>query len=338
MNTTSIGVIGCGYWGPNLIRNFIEIPTADMVAVADLDEGRLNHIRSRYPQVQLTQDYHDLFEMGLDAITVATPPATHFLITKECLENNLHVLVEKPMTLNSDDASKLIRLADEKDLILMVGHTFEYNSAVHALKEIVASGEIGKIFYIDAARLSLGLFQRDSNVLWDLAPHDISILLYLLEQEPISVSALGMRCAIDDVYDNVYMNIAFPDNILAHVHVSWLDPCKVRRVTVVGSQKMVVYNDIANNERIKIYDKCVEVPDYTSGFGEFHFNYHHGDVLIPNVRFEEPLRKECQHFLDCIVDHVTPCSCGHDGLRVIKVIEAAERSLLNGTGPEFIRW
>lgn len=336
MNKFRMGVIGCGYWGPNLIRNFVEIPGADMVAVADLDEGRLGHIRSRYPQIQLTQDFHDLFDMGLDAITVATPPATHFSIAQECLKNNLHVLVEKPMTLNSHNALELLQIAEEKALILMVGHTFKYNSAVLALKEIIESGEIGNIYYIDTARLSLGLFQRDSNVLWDLAPHDISILLYLLDQEPISVSALGMRCAISDVYDNVYMNIAFPDDVLAHVHVSWLDPCKVRRVTVVGSQKMVVYNDIASNERIKIYDKCVEVPDYSDGFSDFHFNYRHGDVLIPNVRFEEPLKKECQHFLDCIATQETPRSCGYDGLRVIKVIEAAERSLLNGTGQELI--
>jgi len=338
MDATRIGVIGCGYWGPNLIRNFVELPTAKMVAVADLDEGRLDHIGSRFPQIQLTQDYHDLFDMDLDAIVVATPPATHFSISQDCLANNLHVLVEKPITLKSKDALKLIELAEEKDLVLMVGHTFEYNSAVHALKKIIDSGEIGKILYIDSARLSLGLFQPDSNVLWDLAPHDISILLYLLEQDPISVSAQGMACAIPGVYDNVYMNMTFPDNILAHVHVSWLDPCKVRRTTIVGSKKMVVYNDIDNNEKIKIYDKGVEVPAYTNGLEEFQCNYRYGDVTIPNVRFEEPLKKECQHFLDCIVEHKTPHSSGYDGLSVIKVIEAAESYLGNGTGQETIEW
>jgi len=338
MEDTRIGVIGCGYWGPNLIRNFVEIPTAKMVAVADLDQGRLAHIGARYPQIQLTRDYRELFDLDLDAVVVATPPATHFAIAHDCLENNLHVLVEKPITLNSNDASKLIRVADDKDLVLMVGHTFEYNSAVHALKEIIDSGEIGKVFYIDSARLNLGLFQSDSNVLWDLAPHDISILLYLLGKEPISVSAQGMTSVMPGVYDNVYMNLTFPDNILAHVHVSWLDPCKVRRTTVVGSKKMVVYNDIDSNEKIRIYDKGVDVPAYTNGFGEFHFNYRYGNVTIPNVRFIEPLKEECQHFLDCILEHKTPRSSGYSGLRVIKVIEAAESYLNNGDGQEKIEW
>ncbi len=336
MSTLKIGIIGCGYWGPNLIRNFVEIPNSDVVAVADLDEDRLSFIQSRFPQIKLTRDYHDLLLMGLDAIAIATPPTTHFHIAKKCLENNFHVLVEKPMTLNSKDAIDLINLAEERNLTLMVGHTFEYNSAVHALKEIIQSGELGKIYYIDSARLNLGLFQRDLNVLWDLAPHDISILLYLLEKEPISISASGMKCAFDSIFDNVYMNLIFPENILAHVHISWLDPCKVRRVTVVGSQKMVVYNDISSNEKIKIYDKGIDIPSYTSGFEEFHCNYRYGDVVIPNVRFEEPLRKECQHFLDSIINHTTPISNGYDGLRVIKVIETAQRALLNGNGQEVV--
>ena len=337
MRKLKIGAIGCGYWGPNLIRNFVEIPDADMVAVADLDENRLSFIHSRFPQLKLTRDYHDLFSMGLDGIIVATPPRTHFRIAKECLENNVHVMVEKPMTLDIQTALQLIELAEQKDLTLMVGHTFEYNSAVLALKEIIQRGELGKIYYIDAARLNLGLFNRNLNVLWDLAPHDISILLFLLGKEPISVSANGMKCAMDTVFDNVYVNLIFPDNILAHVHVSWIDPCKVRRVTVVGSQKMVVYNDIDSNEKIKIYDKGVEVPAYTSGLEEFHCNYRYGDLLIPNVRFEEPLRKECQHFLDCITDHKTPVSSGYDGLRVVKVLEAAQRALENGNGMVMIQ-
>lgn len=337
MGTIKIGVIGCGYWGPNLIRNFVEIPDSDVVAVADLDEKRLSFIQSRFPQINLTRDYNDLFSMGLDAIAIATPPATHFNIAKKCLENHIHVLVEKPMTLDSKSANQLIKIAEKEDLTLMVGHTFEYNSAVHALKEIVQSGELGKIYYIDSARLNLGLFQRDLNVLWDLAPHDISILLYLLDEEPISISANGMNCAFNSVFDNVYMNLIFPEDILAHVHVSWIDPCKVRRTTIVGSRKMVVYNDISNNEKIKIYDKGVDFPSYTSGFEEFQCNYRYGDVIIPNVRFDEPLRKECQHFLDSIINHTTPNSSGYDGLRVIKVLEAAQRALLNGNGQESIR-
>jgi predicted dehydrogenase len=336
MDALKIGVIGSGYWGPNIIRNFVEIPNSHVVAVADIDDERLAYIGSRYPRIKLTGNYHDLFSLGLDAVAIVTPPATHYAITKECLENNLHVLVEKPMTLNSDHAKELIRLAKGKDLVLMVGHTFEYNSAVRTLKKIIHSGELGDIYYLDCARLNLGLLQRDLNVLWDLAPHDISILMYLLDMEPISVGADGMKCAFDSVFDNVYMNLLFPDNIFAHVHVSWVDPCKVRRVTVVGSQKMVVYNDIESNEKIKIYDKGFEVPAYTNGLEEFHCNYRYGDVLLPHIRFEEPLRKECNHFLDCIANHTEPLSDGNDGLRVIKVIEAAQRALENGNGREVI--
>lgn len=336
MDALRIGVIGSGYWGPNVIRNFVEIPDSHVVVVADINEDRLTYIGSRYPRIKLASSYQDLFSLDLDAVAVVTPPTTHYPIAKDCLENHLHVLVEKPLTLNSDHALDLIRLAKDKDLVLMVGHTFEYNSAVRTLKEIIHSGELGDIYYLDCARLNLGLLQRDLNVLWDLAPHDISILMYLLDMEPISVVADGMKCAFDSVFDNVYMNLKFPENIFAHVHVSWVDPCKVRRVTVVGSQKMVVYNDVESNEKLKIYDKGFEVPAYTNGLEEFHCNYRYGDVLLPHIRFEEPLRKECQHFLNCIRNHTEPLSDGYDGLRVIKVIEAAQRALENGNGREVI--
>ena len=212
----------------------------------------------------------------------------------------MHVLVEKPITLNSHHAEALIEISRKKDFVLMVGHTFEYNAAVHTLKNLIDSGELGQIYYVDAARLNLGLFQRDLNVLWDLAPHDISILMYILDRTPISVSAHGMSFVIEGIHDVVYINLVFPDNILAHIHVSWLDPCKVRRITVVGSKKMVVYNDIESLEKIRIYDKGVETPPYTDTYGDCQFSYRYGDIVIPNIRFTEPLQKECQHFLDCI--------------------------------------
>jgi predicted dehydrogenase len=336
MDKIRVGVIGCGYWGPNLIRNFVEIPEAEMVVVADLRQERLDHIKSRFPQVKVTQDYQDFSSMNLDAVAIATPAASHYPIAKEFLHAGLNVMVEKPMTLSTQHAMELIDLAEAQNMTLMVGHTFEYNTAVHALKEIIQGGEIGSIYYADSARLNLGLYQPDMNVVWDLAPHDISILLYLLEKAPQAVSAQGTRCAISGVYDNVYMNMIFPDNILAHVHVSWLDPCKVRRTTIVGSKKMVVYNDIENNEKIKIYDKCVEVPPHTDSLKEFQCSYRYGDILIPNVRFAEPLRQECQHFMDCVANQSKPRSCGRDGLNVIKVIEAAERSLQHRNGMEAI--
>ena len=319
MSVTKVGIIGYGYWGPNLTRNFYEIPSADLVAIADLNEERLKQATLKYPQIISKHNHQELFDLGLDAVVVATPPATHYQIAKECLEHGLHVLVEKPMTLNSEDAEKLVELADSKGLTLMVGHTFEYNSAVHTLKKYIDSGELGEIYYLDAARLNLGLFQRDSNVLWDLAPHDISILLYLLGKKPISVSAQGAPCVFEGIYDVAYINMIFPGNISAYIHVSWLDPCKVRRITVVGSKKMAVYNDIENEQKIKIYDKGVDPPAYTNGgFGEFQCNYHTGDITIPNIRFTEPLRQECQHFIDCIVNHTEPCSCGRDGLEVVR--------------------
>lgn len=338
MNTIKVGIIGFGYWGPNLTRNFYDIPVSELVAVADMKEDRLQSAHSLYSNVTLVKDYKELFNLGLDAVVISTPPATHYPIAKDCLEHGLHVLVEKPMTLNSQHAQELIDLARSRDLILMVGHTFEYNSAVLALKKYIDSGELGDIYYIDAARLNLGLFQRDSNVLWDLAPHDVSILLYLMGTKPISVSAQAMPCVFEKIYDVAYLNLVFPNRISAFIHVSWLDPCKVRRVTVVGSKKMIVYNDIENDQKLRIYDKGVDDPVYTDGFGEFHCNYRSGDIIIPKIRTIEPLRQECQHFLDCISTHTEPCSCGEDGLRVVKILEAAQHSIGNGSTMEVIQW
>ncbi len=338
MNPLKLGLIGYGYWGPNLARNFNEIPASELVAVADLKEERLQKAHSLYPSVTTTKNYPDLFDLGLDAVVVSTPPALHHPIARECLERGLHVLVEKPMTLSSRDAEDLVTLAEARGLTLMVGHTFEYNSAVHALKKYIDSGELGEVYYIDMARLNLGLFQRDSDVLWDLAPHDISILLYLLGQRPDTVSAHGMSCVFEHITDVAYVNLNFAGRVVANIHVSWLDPCKVRRVTVVGSKKMIVYNDIENEQKLKIYDKGVDAPTYTNGFGEFQCNYRSGDITIPKIKFVEPLREECQHFLECIREGKRPSSSGHDGLSVVRILEAAEHSMLNGSTKEVIQW
>lgn len=377
MDTLKVGIIGYGYWGPNLTRNFAELPASELIAIADMKEEQLRRAQAKYPQIVLTKDYRELFNLSLDAVVVSTPPATHYSIAKDCLEHGLNVLVEKPLTLSSQQAEELIELADLKQLVLMVGHTFEYNSAVHALKHYIDSGELGDIYYLDAARLNLGLFQRDSNVLWDLAPHDISILLFLMGQNPVSISAQGVSCVFDGTYDVAYMTLVFPNNISAYVHVSWLDPCKVRRMTVVGSKKMIVLNDLENEQKIKIYDKGVDAPAYTDGFGEFQCSYRSGDIIIPKVRFVEPLRQECQVFIErcqvqqrevalpspkaltetgsasehsyqgclidphckvCFSDHSGTYSCGRSGLRVIKILEAAQRSILNGSRQEVIQW
>lgn len=337
MKKVKVGAIGCGYWGPNLIRNFIELSETDLVAVADLDRMRLEHMRGRYPQISyVTEDYHDFFEMDLDAVVISTPPPTHFAIARDCLRQGLHVLVEKPLTVSSDEARQLIELAEENGRILMVGHTFEYNPAVHALKEMITSGELGDIHYIDAVRVSLGLFHPTLNVIWDLAPHDISILIHLLGAAPSSVSTKGVACVQNAVEDVAYMTMMFPNDTLAHIRVSWLDPCKTRRITVVGSKKMVVYDDVESHEKLKVYDKRVNAIRRTDTFGEFQFSYHYGSIVSPYIRFEEPLRLECLHFVECIHEGKRPLTDGSNGLRVVEIIEAAQRSLKNDGVHELI--
>ncbi len=330
MEKIAVGVVGCGYWGPNLIRNFVEIEEAQLAIVSDLRAERLDHIRSRYPAVETTTEYEDLFTMGLDAVVVATPPATHYRIARSFLERGLHTFVEKPLTLSTKDAEALVALADAQDLTLMVGHTFEYNSAVRALKDLIDRGELGEIYYIDAVRANLGLFQADLNVLWDLAPHDISILRYLIGADPIRVTAEGAANIFPGKHDIVYLNLVYPDNILAHVHLSWLDPNKVRRITVVGTEKMVVYDDVETLEKIRIYDKGVEVPPYTDTYAGFQCSYRRGDVVSPYIKFVEPLRTECQHFVACIADHKQPQSSGRVGLSIVRVLEEADQSLHKG--------
>ncbi len=339
MEEINVGVIGCGYWGPNLVRNFFDLPNVNVVAVSDLKQERLNKIKSAYNSIYTTQNYEEMFTMGIHAIVVATPPPTHHAIAANCLKHGMNVLVEKPIALTSVNARNLCNLAEERDLVLMVGHTFEYNSAVHALRDLMDSGELGDILYIDTARLNLGLFQRGLNVLWDLAPHDISILLFLLRQNPIAVSSHGSTCVLDNIHDVVYVNLEFPKDVLAHVHVSWLDPCKVRRVTIVGSKKMVVYNDIEAQEKVRIYDKGVNsIPKGTAELEEFSFSYRYGDITIPNIKMSEPLKQECQHFIDCIQQKKQSNTSGEEGLRVVKILEAAQNSLLNSGHKEFLEW
>jgi len=327
MNPTTVGVIGCGYWGPNLLRNFVELPDVEVVAVADLDEGRRAAMTRRYPWLVATSNYQDFFSLPIQAAVIATPPPTHYALAKDCLEHGLHVLVEKPITLNARDAEHLNELAERQGLVLMVGHTFEYNPAVRLMKEIIASGDLGDVYYIDTVRVNLGLFQDHLNVLWDLAPHDVSILRYVLGCSPVQVSACGAACIFPDVVDLAYLYLEFPNRVIAHVHVSWLDPCKVRRITVVGSKKMLVYDDVEPVEKVRIYDKGIEKPSYTHSYADFQLSYRNGDVLIPHLKLTEPLRIECQHFVESIVNGTTPLSSGRDGLEVVRTLEMADSSL-----------
>lgn len=333
MKPVRVGLIGCGYWGPNLVRNFVELPNVEVVAVADLNQQRLAHIASRFPGVNVTTDFRTFFDMGIDAVVVATPPATHYPIARECLLNGMSVLVEKPLTLNSAHAEELVALAEARGLTLMVGHTFEYNSAVHELKRLMDTNELGQVYYIDAVRVNLGLYSPKNSAMWDLAPHDISIILYLLGHDVVSVSAQGAACVFPSIHDIVYLNLTFASGVVAHVRVSWLDPSKTRRITLVGSKKMVVYDDVEPLEKIKIYDKGVDRPPYTDTYGDFQLSYRYGDVVIPHINFVEPLRQETSHYIDCIINKKVPQSNGLVGLNVVKVLEAAEWSLRNGGVP-----
>ncbi len=334
----NIGVIGYGYWGPKLVRNFQEIPATQVTMVADLHPRRLIEVRQAYPEIAVTQDHLELLASDVDAVVVATPVSTHFPIGRDCLHHGKHVLIEKPLARNRREGQALIDLAVERDLVLMVGHTFEYNPAVRMLKEIVASGEIGRVYYVHAARTNLGIFQKDVNVLWDLAPHDISILLYVLGLDPLDVSACGEAYVQPGIHDIARLTLNFTNRVQAHIHVSWLDPCKVRRITVVGEKKMVVYDDVEMQEKIKIYDKGVETPDHTDNYGEFQLSYRYGNITIPRIPLHEPLKVECTHFAECILHNRRPQSDGEVGLKVVKVLESAEKSLLNGGMREPIVW
>lgn len=328
MTTVKVGAIGAGYWGPNLIRNFIEHPDADLVGIADLDETRLRHLARRYPYMRVTTtDYTQLFDLGLDAVVISTPPQTHRKIAIDCLEAGLDVLVEKPLATAASDAADMIYAASHNRRILMVGHTFEYNQAVHALKAMIMQGELGALRYVDAVRVGLGLFHPVHNVVWDLGPHDISILIHVLEELPLTVSAQGRGCLQPSVEDIVYLTLTFPSGVLAHVRLSWLDPSKTRRITVVGDKKMVIYDDVEAVEKLRVYDKGVEAIRRTDTFGEFQFSYRSGDIVSPYIQLEEPLKLEIKHFLDCVRNRTCPATDGVSGLRVVDVIEAAQISL-----------
>jgi len=335
-----VGVIGCGYWGPKLARNFHALDESDLVWVSDLRQDRLDHLKGLYPQVRTTKDYRDLLASDVDAIVVATPVSTHHSLATEALRAGKHVLIEKPIAASVREAEEIVAEGERQDRVVMVGHTFEYNPAVEAIKTIVASGELGEIYYVNGTRVNLGLFQPDINVVWDLAPHDVSILLFVLGLDPEQVSARGSVYVQRNkgIHDVAYLTFYFPNGVLADVRVSWLDPCKIRRYTVVGSEKMLVYDDIEPENKILIYDKGVEVPPYSDTEEEFHLSYRYGDVVPYPVNWAEPLKGECQHFLDCIQEGKEPRSSGRVGLKVVKVLEAAQRSLLNGGLREDILW
>lgn len=328
MEPIDVAVVGCGYWGPNLLRALMETPEARVIAVCDRDPARLEYVRWRHPQIGLlTRELSDVLALGPTAVVVSTPPQTHYGIVRLFLEHGVDVFVEKPLATSVVDARELVALAENHERVLMVGHIGAYNPAVRMLKEMIDSGELGEIAYIDAVRGGLGLFNPTLNVIWDLAPHDIAILMYLLDEQPESASTRGIACVEHSIEDVAYVTMTFPSGVLAHARLSWLDPCKSRRITVVGRKKMVVYDDLESHEKLKIYDKSVNAVRRTDTFGEHQFAYHYGNVMSPYIHHEEPLRVECAHFLECVATREPPLTGGPNGLAVVEVIDAAQRSL-----------
>ena len=334
----NVGVIGCGYWGPNLIRNFSQLRRSRVLYVADLDEGRLRHMEGLYPAIRATKDYREIInDPDVDIVAVATPVGTHHRIAAAALAAGKHTFVEKPMASSVSEAEGLVKMAAENDRKLMVGHTFVYTAAVRKMKEIVDSEELGDLYYINSQRLNLGLFQQDINVLWDLAPHDLSMILFILGKVPSQVSAVGTSHINPAIEDVAVLTLFFDNDLIAFVQASWLDPDKIRRMTLVGSNKMMVFDDVQPTEKIRIYDKGVEKPAHYDTFAEFHYSYKYGDILIPKIGGTEPLRTELGHFLDCIEQDKTPDSDGVAGLQVVKILEAAQESLSNGNNRVTIR-
>lgn len=326
-----IAIVGLGYWGPNWARNLYQMQCAERLVCCDFSRQRLDHVKGLYPAVEVTDELDQvLADPEIEAVIVATPVSTHFDIANRCLEAGKSTLVEKPLATSAKAARQLGAIARERGLTLMVGHTFEYSAPVLKIREIIKSGELGDIFYVSSVRANLGLFQRDVNVTWDLATHDISIILMLLEQMPSEVSCHAQSHYRKNVEDVAMLTLRFPNNVIAFVHVSWLDPNKIRRATIVGSRKMLVYDDTALQEKIRVYDKGVSISPYYDTYGDFQMSYRYGDVHIPRIEEPEPLKVECEHFVECILKGRSPKTDGDNGLRVVSVLEACERSLHDG--------
>lgn len=325
-----VGVVGCGYWGPNLIRNLHQLDCCDLVMICDADPARLANVGRLYPAASTTTSFQDVLSSDeLDAVVIATPAKTHHAMTSQVLQAGKHALVEKPLAVTSNQCRELISLADQQGLVLMVGHTFLYNPALLMVKELSRPDYLGDLFYLYSHRVNLGRVQTDVNALWSIAPHDISIALFLAGQMPETVSAQGAYYLSSQIEDVVFVTLTFPGGVIAHIHVSWIDPSKTRKVTVVGSEKMIVYDDLADEGMVKVYDKGVKKVSNGSSplYGEFQYRLHSGDVHLPHIRMTEPLSNECRHFIECIREDQRPLSDGKNGLEVVQVLEAAQCSL-----------
>ena len=326
----SIAVIGCGYWGPNLMRNISENNRSHLRWLVDINQKRLQQLSELYPQARATTHLAEaLADPTLDAVAIATPVGTHFSLAKKALHAGKNVLVEKPMAQSLSECKELIALARKKRLTLMVDHTFIYSGAVRKMRDLIKKNELGDIYYFDSVRVNLGLFQHDINVIWDLAPHDLSIMDYVLNEKPVKVSAHGTSHFPDSKMENIaYLTLKFPNDNLAHFHVNWTAPAKVRRIIIGGSKRMLVFDDLSPDEKIKIYDRGVTIKNRTkTNPMDVLAEYRIGDLYVPYIDRTEPLKREVDHFLDCIEKHQTPESDGLSGLRIVNILVSAQKSL-----------
>jgi predicted dehydrogenase len=322
-----VAVVGVGYWGPNFVRNFDEMPDAELVAVCDSDSSKFEKLSSLYPHLDFTDNLDSILNNGeIGAVVIATGSDSHYKVARECLIRSKHVLVEKPIALKSEHAEELIALADEHDRVLLVGHLLRYHRGVQKLKQYIDEGYLGKVLYIYTARVNLGRIRKEESALWSFATHDISVVNYLLGRQPDYVTASGQAYVREGVHDVVFTTLHFSDNVMAHLHVSWLDPHKIRKITVVGDKKMAVLDDMQATEKLRIYDKGVDFSPSYGDYGE-SLSIRVGDIYIPKIEMTEPLKIECRHFIDCIAKGDKPLTDGECGLQVLRVLEAADKSL-----------
>lgn len=325
-----VGIIGYGYWGPNLVRNFSEAPDSTVIAVSDLRDERLNTLQNRHPMVKATKDYRELIsDPAIDAIVIATPVSSHFQLALEAIRAGKHVLVEKPMTATSEQGIRLVEEAEKFKRVLMVDHTFVFMGAVAKIKDLIASRELGEIYYYDSTRVNLGLFQSDVNVVWDLAVHDLSIMDHILGARPTAVLGAGMSHVANSPENVAYLTLFFDSMLIAHINVNWLSPVKLRQTLIGGSQKMIVFDDLHPNEKIRIYDRGIEVSNGPESVYNLLVNYRAGDMWAPQYNRTEALKVEVQHFIDCIENGKRPITDGTMGLRMVEILEAATLSLRN---------
>lgn len=326
-----VGLVGYGYWGPNLARNFVAQPDCELLAICEKIPHQAEIAKKNYPCATITESYDDLLNNeAIDAILIATPVSSHFELAKEALMAGKDVLVEKPLTQTVEESKALIRLAEKNNRILAVDHTFLFTGAVQKIKELIDSGELGHVMYIDSVRINLGLFQHDINVIYDLAPHDLSIVTYLVDENPISVQAMGISHAGNDIENVAYLHLEFPGDLIAHFHFNWLSPVKIRRTLIGGTKQMIVYDDMEPSEKVKVYDKGIVIKERdVNSIYKIIVDYRTGDMVAPKLAHREALHAEAQHFLSCVKNRTKPIADGMAGLRVVRILEAAQISIGN---------